>query len=158
MDSSTRVPGVRALEAMLDSATLAQELEGVVFRTHGYDMYAYTERVRELVHCRDAVAPVCRSGDCELAGTQDTASLRSGTDTAWRAGIAQRHAERDADIACFENIDLLEDDAACVGPALNVCRDCKSSDVSWYQRQTRSADEGMQTYFECKNCGKRWKQ
>ena len=37
------------------------------------------------------------------------------------------------------------------------CSRCKSSDVSWDQKQTRGADESMTVFFECKACGKRWK-
>ena len=37
------------------------------------------------------------------------------------------------------------------------CNRCKSKNVTYYQMQTRSADEPMTTYFTCKNCGARWK-
>jgi DNA-directed RNA polymerase subunit M/transcription elongation factor TFIIS len=34
---------------------------------------------------------------------------------------------------------------------------CKSKKTSYYQLQTRSADEPMTTYVSCFNCGKNWK-
>jgi DNA-directed RNA polymerase subunit M/transcription elongation factor TFIIS len=37
------------------------------------------------------------------------------------------------------------------------CGKCKSSKTSYYQMQTRSADEPMTSYITCKNCGNRWK-
>lgn len=37
------------------------------------------------------------------------------------------------------------------------CRKCKSNKTSYYQLQTRSADEPMTTYVECSNCGNHWK-
>ena len=37
------------------------------------------------------------------------------------------------------------------------CSRCKSTDISWDQKQTRGADESMTVFFECKSCGKRWK-
>ena len=49
--------------------------------------------------------------------------------------------------------DLLEDD----GTSLIQCSRCQSSDVIWEQKQTRGADESMTVFFQCKNCGKRWK-
>ena len=38
-----------------------------------------------------------------------------------------------------------------------VCRKCKSNKCSYYQLQTRSADEPMTTFVTCVNCGNRWK-
>jgi transcription elongation factor S-II len=37
------------------------------------------------------------------------------------------------------------------------CRKCKSNQCTYYQLQTRSADEPMTTYVTCINCGNRWK-
>lgn len=37
------------------------------------------------------------------------------------------------------------------------CGKCKSVKTTYYQMQTRSADEPMTTYVTCKNCGNRWK-
>ena len=38
-----------------------------------------------------------------------------------------------------------------------TCRKCKSKDCTYYQMQTRSADEPMTTFITCENCGNRWK-
>ena len=37
------------------------------------------------------------------------------------------------------------------------CSKCKKRECSYYQLQTRSADEPMTTFVTCLNCGKRWK-
>ena len=37
------------------------------------------------------------------------------------------------------------------------CPRCKQRKCSFYQMQTRSADEPMTTYVTCLNCGKNWK-
>jgi len=37
------------------------------------------------------------------------------------------------------------------------CRKCKSTECTYYQMQTRSADEPMTTFVSCINCGNRWK-
>jgi len=37
------------------------------------------------------------------------------------------------------------------------CKDCKSNKYFFYQLQTRSADEPMTTYYECRECGKTYK-
>jgi transcription elongation factor S-II len=38
-----------------------------------------------------------------------------------------------------------------------TCRKCKSKKCSYYQLQTRSADEPMTTFVTCIECGNRWK-
>lgn len=37
------------------------------------------------------------------------------------------------------------------------CGRCKSTKTSYYQMQTRSADEPMTTFVTCRNCGHKWK-
>ena len=37
------------------------------------------------------------------------------------------------------------------------CRKCKSNKCTYYQMQTRSADEPMTTFVSCLDCGCRWK-
>ena len=38
-----------------------------------------------------------------------------------------------------------------------TCKKCKSKKCTYYQMQTRSADEPMTTYVSCIDCGNRWK-
>jgi transcription elongation factor S-II len=38
-----------------------------------------------------------------------------------------------------------------------TCRRCKLSQCTYYQLQTRSADEPMTTFVSCINCGNKWK-
>lgn len=38
-----------------------------------------------------------------------------------------------------------------------VCSRCKSKKTTYYQLQTRSADEPMTTFVSCLNCDKNWK-
>lgn len=38
-----------------------------------------------------------------------------------------------------------------------TCGKCKHKKVSYYQMQTRSADEPLTTFCTCENCGNRWK-
>jgi transcription elongation factor S-II len=38
-----------------------------------------------------------------------------------------------------------------------ICSKCHSNKCTYYQMQTRSADEPMTTFVTCIDCGKRWK-
>ena len=38
------------------------------------------------------------------------------------------------------------------------CKKCGHRKCVYWERQTRSADEPMTVFVECKNCGNRWKQ
>lgn len=38
-----------------------------------------------------------------------------------------------------------------------TCRNCKSNECTYYQLQTRSADEPMTTFVTCINCGNKWR-
>ena len=40
---------------------------------------------------------------------------------------------------------------------LFTCRKCKGNQCTYYQMQTRSADEPMSVYISCILCGNRWK-
>ena len=39
-----------------------------------------------------------------------------------------------------------------------ICRKCKSNKTTYYQLQTRSADEPMTTFVTCLDCGNRFKR
>jgi DNA-directed RNA polymerase subunit M/transcription elongation factor TFIIS len=38
-----------------------------------------------------------------------------------------------------------------------TCGKCKKNRISYYEQQTRSADEPMSTFYSCLTCGNRWK-
>jgi len=70
-----------------------------------------------------------------------------------RADQHRREQERERFMAWVRDVFLAGKEP---GPA-NRCRKCRSSNVDSYQLQTRSADEGMTSYFTCGDCGHRWK-
>ena len=39
-----------------------------------------------------------------------------------------------------------------------VCKNCKSTDIDWMERQTRSADESATIFLHCRNCHSKWKK
>lgn len=42
-------------------------------------------------------------------------------------------------------------------PKDQICTRCRSTDTVTFQKQTRSADEGMTNFSSCNACGHRWK-
>ena len=62
----------------------------------------------------------------------------------------------------FIEIKKLRDDNMCAPKIMSntddfKCGKCKSKNCSYYQLQTRSADEPMTTFVSCIDCGNRWK-
>jgi len=43
------------------------------------------------------------------------------------------------------------------GTGMFRCGKCKKNNCTYFQMQTRSADEPMTTFVSCLECGKRWK-
>ena len=44
------------------------------------------------------------------------------------------------------------------GTDMFKCGKCKQRNTTYFQMQTRSADEPMTTFITCKSCGNRWKE
>ena len=61
---------------------------------------------------------------------------------------------KEEEILRAQPTDFLGDDN---DTSLVQCSKCHSSEIIWEQKQTRGADESMTIFFQCKNCGKRWK-
>ena len=47
--------------------------------------------------------------------------------------------------------------ADCHVTSFHKCGKCKKRETSFYELQTRSADEPMTTFITCLNCGHRWR-
>lgn len=89
--------------------------------------------------------------------------LFSGEFTAYSLGYDMDHVdmcpERWKDILDNQkerNKYLYEVDKALATDAY-TCGRCKKKECTYYQMQTRSADEPMTTFVTCLNCGKRWR-
>ena len=46
----------------------------------------------------------------------------------------------------------------CASTDMFTCSKCRSTKCTYYELQTRSADEPMTVFVSCRNCGKNWKQ
>ena len=56
-----------------------------------------------------------------------------------------------------KKMDLLSKKNNAQGTNLFKCGKCKEKNCTYYQMQTRSADEPMTTFVTCLNCSNRWK-
>ena len=69
----------------------------------------------------------------------------------------EKHLEnksKEEEILRAQPTDFLDEED---GVSLMQCSKCHSANIVWEQKQTRGADESMTIFFQCKNCGKRWK-
>ena len=62
---------------------------------------------------------------------------------------AAKQALRFSDASCLDAKDLPD--------GMLQCRKCGSKKTTYYQMQTRSADEGITTFARCHECNNRWK-
>jgi len=56
-----------------------------------------------------------------------------------------------------KKMDLLSKEHNVQGTSMFKCGKCKQRNCTYYQMQTRSADEPMTTFVTCLNCSNRWK-
>lgn len=56
-----------------------------------------------------------------------------------------------------KKMDLLQNDSVQKGTSMFKCGKCKERNCTYFQLQTRSADEPMTTFVTCLNCNNRWK-
>ena len=56
-----------------------------------------------------------------------------------------------------KKLDLLSKDNNAQGTSMFRCGKCKKNNCTYFQMQTRSADEPMTTFVTCLNCNNRWK-
>jgi len=68
--------------------------------------------------------------------------------------IVTRSRSIAADIKEEEKIDY-DNDNTQVSVAI-PCEQCGKSEVTYYTKQLRSADEGQTAYYTCKSCGHKW--
>lgn len=86
-------------------------------------------------------------------GCQPDAALRCVA----LARLEEAQADRERYITGMLQARYDEVHASDAAAALLRCRSCRSTDISWQQRQIRGADESMTVYCTCMQCGSRWK-
>ena len=67
----------------------------------------------------------------------------------WKQLIEAKKIKRDKNLTAFPDMSAATDEFH--------CRKCKKNLCTYYQLQTRSADEPMTTFVTCLSCGNNWK-
>jgi len=113
------------------------------------------------------------TADMELVNPDGTISCKSTEQSFFRLRIRVTEEPITNYLECMHchhlwyNSDVITDEEfeEHVGPmptepeveGLFTCHKCKSTNVHYYQMQTRSADEPMTVFCNCRKCGKRWR-
>eukprot|EP01114_Cavostelium_apophysatum_P016385 TRINITY_DN4644_c0_g1_i1.p1 TRINITY_DN4644_c0_g1~~TRINITY_DN4644_c0_g1_i1.p1 ORF type:complete len:296 (+),score=84.30 TRINITY_DN4644_c0_g1_i1:103-990(+) len=138
-------------EYVLDPVDVATEIEQELFKTHGGANAAYTTKLRSLVFNikknTDLRQTLMQGGIppsklCSMA----PADMASGELKELRKKWANYHMEAAKDQGgTATTTDMFK------------CGKCGRRETTYYQMQTRSADEPMTTFHTCARCGHRWK-
>jgi|TARA_B110000908_G_C10206819_1_gene428154 DNA-directed RNA polymerase subunit M/transcription elongation factor TFIIS len=131
------------------SKTDSEELEKCIWSQSETPIY-YAQTVRKLLN---------NLNPNQNNKHPDIPTLLSRTDTAWLKISNERIwtdlKKRKEEIASNYEQQLLYSSSE---KTLLQCGRCKKFTVSYYQRQTRSADEPMTCFAKCHTCDRSWKQ
>ena len=131
-------------------------LESVIFKMWRSDVDRYWMQCREMVYCAVIVrgAPI-RQTVCKRTA-MEVGMNGWGDDLLPSVGALETERNDGANVCYLETADL-EVDGSVDKKDVVRCVKCKSTDVAWRQLQTRGADEPMSTFYNCKNCGSKWR-
>lgn len=129
---------------------VSASIEGGVANAQGnmtFDSYIRTSR-RVLASIANEHTGLMRRVRCGDVRPSEVGTLSH------RAMWPERWSAREMQLG--HNIVVIQG-AVHTAPSMLQCRACRKYTVSYYQMQTRSADEPMTVFCECNECGKRWK-
>ena len=118
----------------------ARRLESEIYRQSLGDIHTFRIQIKRLSHALAQQPDLAEMMSIEPA---DTLISMPDHDLIDAAANAEAEAEMEA--------------SADAGNAILTCPKCGSMKVSWYQRQTRSADEPFTVFAKCKTCGHEWR-
>ncbi len=131
---------------------LAYELEGDIYDYLHDDKFEYVVKAQQMaVHLKRRP---------ELLQKYSLAALVRQTVSSLTAGLVCANVDaQDAHNERYERQLLSDRKIAALSTAQGVlkCKQCGGFRIDLMQRQSRSADEGMDTYCRCLDCHKRWR-
>lgn len=119
------------------------------FRTLKYHINDNDDLRNKILNSEVSAQELCKMSSAELANEKKKRD---------REKMLQEESEAKQSNWHDKNIDKLNQ-AAGISSAEGMfkCGRCKSSKTSHYMKQTRSADEPMTVFVNCRDCGNRWK-
>lgn len=144
---------VQSIKPAADILRAAKDIEQAVFAAEKSTTPAYRNKMRSLyMNLKDPKNPTLREHvvDGKISGER----LRD------MKPQEMASAELKRQVAEIEKKNLFNAQSAQEQRAVTdrfTCGKCKQKKVSYYQMQTRSADEPLTTFCTCENCGNRWK-
>lgn len=152
-----RLRGIRLLEKLAGLSWAQAELvdRGVAHAT--LDDESYIAEMKRLCYngvCNPSLFSGAHGPLEHLAGASDAsiscAALRL---------LEEAQQERELAISAMlkQKYDSVAASAADTRYTMLRCRACRSSDITWQQKQMRGADESMTVFLCCESCGARWK-
>ena len=132
---------VRELELAIHSDAMGRDAYMRILRAMAFNMRQNGRHLME-THAPESLVQL------------DHVLLAKGTPVeTWHTLHMERQA-KEQELQASKPIDFFEGED---DPSLIRCSRCRSTEVTWEQKQTRGADESMTVFFTCTKCNKRWK-
>jgi len=151
-DLLTKSLGEKFHEAELSPEEVASEIEAELFKLFGTTNKDYNTKIRSLTfNLKNEKNPMLRRDvlggiiTAERLCKMSAQELASPEEQAKREKIAQYHLQAATIGGQEATTDMFQ------------CGRCKARACTYYQLQTRSADEPMTTFVSCTVCKNRWK-
>lgn len=140
-------------------APYARRLEQRLYCFHRNSREAYMAHMRKLTYnlASNGKTLLERYTPDQLAQLDDAILSKGSAIEKWTEAYRARKREEDDLLRSNESVIEEDERAQQQVEGIMVCTRCKSTDITWDQKQTRGADESMTVFFQCRNCGKRWK-
>jgi DNA-directed RNA polymerase subunit M/transcription elongation factor TFIIS len=107
----------------------------------------YVDRLRTLLSNLPAIVPLLQSGEITAPAVAKMTHQEFRPDR-WKDLMDQK-MKRDASKLTGDVVEASTD--------MYTCKKCKSKRCTYYEMQTRSADEPATVFITCLDCGKRWR-
>lgn len=148
--SSDRLKGFHCLHEVVVDVQTALQIESAI-HSIAASKEMYIDKHKELLHNLRQNPSIARHGKNIIKLSDD--DMAEGTVLKLLQNEAAMRIKR-FDQILQEKYDSMSD-KTCVSSL--KCKKCGSSDVTWEQKQTRSADEAMTVFCTCSKCKQRWK-
>ena len=122
------------------------------------DLKGYTDRARSLLfNLKDAKNPQLRQRILEQELTPAYLAKCDIKDLASEAILKERNKTQEDNLNARRSDWLFENVAAKGNKGFFTCRKCQSKNTTYFQMQTRGADEPMTNFITCLDCKNQWK-